>query len=402
MILSHKIRIYPNNDQEILLKKSCGVARFAYNWGLATREEKYKKGEKISSFDLKKLFNSIKRDEFPFVCEVTKCAAEDAFFNLKEAYTNFFKKKSKHPTFKKKGSHDSFGISNNCFYFRDEKEVYLPKIGVVRTAEKLRFSGKIMNGTVSRQADKWFLSVAVEVESHQYKKTGGVVGIDLGVKDLVITSNGIKFANPKNLRKSEKKLKRLQRVVSRRQKASKRRERAKMRLERRHLRVANQRKDFIHKITTYLLRQFDVICMEDLNTKGMLKNQKLAKSISDSSFGEIRRQIEYKTKVRGKELRFVDRFYPTSKICSVCGCVQDSMPLNVREWTCPHCGAHHDRDLNAATNVLRQAMSELTRREKSALAIEPASFVDVDSIVKLDSLNCESHVLISGEKQVSE
>ena len=376
------------------MKKSCGVARFAYNWGLATREEKYKNGEKISAFDLKKLFNSVKKTEFPFVCEVTKCAAEDALLNLGVAYNNFFKKKAKHPTFKKKGIHDSFGISNDKFSFKDDKHVNLPKIGIVRVAERLRFSGKIMNGTVSRQADKWFLSVAVEVELAQYKKTWKSVGIDLGVKDLVISSNGIKFANLKALKKSEKKLKKLQRIVSRRKKNSKRRERARVRLVRQHLRVSNQRKDYIHKITAYLVRQYDVICMEDLNTRGMLKNHKLAKSISDSSFGEIRRQLEYKTQMRGKQLVFVDRFFPSSKTCSSCGSVQEKMPLNIREWTCPDCGTHHDRDVNAAVNIVRRATSELTCGEKLALAIEPASFIEISSVAKLDSLNRESYILI--------
>lgn len=394
MIISHKIRIYPNNEQEILLKKSCGVARFAYNWGLATREEKYKNGEKIGSFELKKLFNSIKKTEFPFVCEVTKCASEDALLNLGVAYSNFFKKKSEHPTFKKKGVHESFGISNDQFSFKDGKHVKLPKIGIIRTAEKLRFSGKIMNGTVSSQADKWFLSVGVEVEPRLFKKTGKLVGIDLGVKDLVITSDGIKFGNPYHLRKSEKKLKKLQRILSRRKKASKRREKAKLCLSRQHMRVANQRKDFIHKITTYLVRQFDVICMEDLNTKGMLKNHKLAKSISDSSFGEIRRQLEYKSLLYGKQLLFVNRFFPSSKTCSSCGSVQDKMPLHIREWTCPDCGGHHDRDLNAAVNIVRRATSEFTHGEKLALAKEPTSFMEIDSVVKLVSLSRESYILI--------
>ena len=394
MIVAHKIRIYPNKEQEILLKKSCGVARFTYNWGLVTREEKYKNGEKISTFDLKKLFNSIKKTEFPFVCEVTKCASEDALLNLGVAYSNFFKKKAKHPAFKKKGVHDSFGISNDKFSFKDDKHVKLPKIDTVRTSEKLRFQGKIMNSTVSRQADKWFLSVSVEVEHPPYKKTGKSVGVDLGVKNLVITSDGIKFSNLKALKKSEKKLKKMQRVLSRRKKASKRRERMKLRLSRQHMRVVNQRKDFIHKITTYLIRQYDVICMEDLNTKGMLKNHKLAKSISDSSLGEIRRQLGYKSVLYGKSLLFVDRWFPSSKTCSVCGCIQEKMPLNIREWTCPDCGAHHDRDLNAAVNIVRRATSEFTHGKKSALAVGPISFMGIGSVVKLDSLNRESYILI--------
>lgn len=389
MILSHKIRIYPNCEQEKFLKKSCGVARFAYNWGLAEWQSRYKNGEKPNYLKLKKQFNEIKRVEFPFVCEVSKCCAETAFLNLGKAYKNFFLKRAKYPRFKKKGVHDSFWLDNLKFRVYG-KHIKLAKMQPMRMAESLRFEGKIMSGTVSRVADKWYISIAVEIQRDlTLPKTGKFAGVDLGVKDIAITSDGCKFANPRWIHKSEKKLKRLQRELARRKRASKRREKTRLRLARQHNRVANQRKDWLHKITTYLVRKYDVISLEDLNVRGMTKNHSLAKAITNVSFGEFNRQIEYKAQMHGKQIYRVDRFFPSSKTCSNCGCIQEKMPLNVREWTCPDCGAHHDRDINAATNLLRRATPEVTHGERSALVIS-----EISDVTKLDSLNRESHKFI--------
>ena len=389
MILSHKIRIYPNREQEQFLKKSCGVARFAYNWGLAEWQNQYKNGEKPNYLKLKKQFNGIKRADFPFTCEVSKCCTETAFANLGKAYKNFFNRRAKYPKFKKKGIRDSFGLDNLKFRV-DGKHIKLAKMSPMRMAEPLRFDGKIMSGTVSRVADKWYISIAVDVKKDlTLPKTGKFVGVDLGVKDIAITSDGCKFANPRWIQKSEKKLKRLNREMARRQRASKRRERTRLLLARQHDRVANQRKDWLHKITTYLVRNNDVIALENLNVRGMVKNHNLAKAITNVSFGEFNRQIEYKAQMYGKQIYRVDRFFPSSKTCSVCGCVQEKMPLYVREWTCPDCGAHHDRDINAATNLLRQAMSEVTRGERPALVIS-----EISDVTKLDSLNRESYKFI--------
>ena len=369
MILSHKIRIYPNREQEQFLKKSCGVARFAYNWGLEEWKNQYKNGGKPNRFKIDKLFNSIKKQEFPFVCEVSKCCSQIAFMNLGRAYKNFFDRRAKYPKFKKKGIHDSFGLANDVFHV-DGKHIKLAKMSPMRMAEQLRFDGKIISGTVSRVADKWYISITVEIRRDLTSpKTGKFVGVDLGVKDIAITSDGCKFANPRWIQKSEKKLKRLQRELARRQRASKRRERTRLRLARQHDRVANQRKDWLHKITTYLVRKYDVIALEDLNVRGMVKNHNLAKAITNVSFGEFNRQIEYKAQMYGKQIYRVDRFFPSSKTCSVCGCVQEKMPLHVREWTCPDCGAHHDRDINAATNLLRQVMPEVTHEERLMVVI---------------------------------
>ena len=392
MIISHKIRIYPNKEQEVFLKKSCGVARFAYNWGLAEWQKQYKNGEKPNYLKLKKQFNGIKQVEFPFVCEVSKCCAEFAFINLGRAYKNFFGKRSKYPKFKKKGVHDSFGLDNLKFHI-EGKHIKLAKMQPMKMAEEFRFNGKIMSGTVSCVAGKGYISIAVDMQKDMsLPKTGKYVGVDLGVKDIAITSDGYKFANPRWIQKSEKKLKRLQRELARRQRASKRRERTRLRLARQHNRVANQRKDWLHKITTYLIRSYDVIALEDLNVRGMVKNHNLAKAITNAAFGEFNRQIEYKAQMYGKQIYRVDRFFPSSKVCSVCGCIQDKMPLHIREWMCPECGAHHDRDINAATNLLRQAMPEVTHGERSALVIS-----DISDVTKLDSLNRESYKIICYE-----
>lgn len=371
------------------MKKSCGVARFAYNWGLAEWQNQYKNGEKPNYLKLKKQFNGIKRADFPFTCEVSKCCTETAFANLGKAYKNFFAKRTKYPKFKKKGMHDSFGLDNLNFHI-EVNHIKLAKMKPMRMAEELRFEGKIMSGTVFRVADKWYISIAVDVQKDMtLPKTGKYVGVDLGVKDIAITSDGYKFANPRWINKSEKKQKRLNRELARRQRASKRRERTRLLLARQLDRVANQRKDWLHKITTFLVRNYDVISLEDLNVRGMVKNHNLAKAITNVALGEFNRQIEYKAQIYGKQIYRADRFFPSSKTCSVCGCIQDKMPLNVREWTCPECRAHHDRDINAATNLLRQAMSEVTHGERLALVI-----FDVSDITKLDSLNRESYKFI--------
>ena len=265
----------------------------------------------------------------------------------------------------------------------------------MKIAEQLRFTGKIMSGTISYHGNKWFISVAVDCDFKYYKKTNKHIGIDLGVKNLIITSDGYKFDNLQHLKKSEKKLKRLQRKFSKAKKGSNRRQKAKLKLSNQHLKVSNQRKDYIHKITSYLVKQYDVICMENLNAKGMLKIHKLAKEISNVAFGEIKRQLQYKCDLTGKTLLFIDRFFPSSKTCCSCGCIQEKMPLNIREWTCPDCGEHHDRDFNATTNIIRQALSNFKHGEKLPLPKEPMLVSNVSSVRQVDSLNREVNCILT-------
>jgi putative transposase len=360
MNLAHQIQFYPYTDeQETLLRKSCGVARFTYNWALAQWTSLYKSGEKPTAFKLKKQFNSIRKQEFPWTYEVSKCASEQSFTNLGKAFSNFFQKTSKYPKFKKKGVRDSFYISNDKFKL-EGKKLKLPKIGWVKLTEGLRFSGKIMNLTVSRKADRWFVSFNVELtpeDLNSYKlENQEVIGLDLGINKLVTLSNGQVFDGPKPLKSYLKKVKRLSKRLSKKIKGSKNRDKAREKLAKLHLRISNIRKDSLHKITTNLVKDYGVICMEDLNVKGMMRNHKLAKAISDMGFHEFKRQLEYKMKLRNGRIIKVDRFYPSSKTCSECGNKKETMSLGEREYQCESCGIVLDRDINAAINIKREGI----------------------------------------------
>ena len=359
MTLTHKIRLYPTIKQTILLSKSCGVSRFTYNWALAKWNELYEAGEKPSSLSLAKQFNAIKREEFPWITEVTKCAPERAFANLGNAFISFFKTKKGYPKFKKKGKKDSYYVSNDRIIF-DNYKIRLPKIGWVRLAEKLRFNGKIMSGVVSRTADKWFISVAVEMPDKIFNQVENQdsIGVDLGIKELAVCSNGTVFPTIKPLRKRLKKLRRLSKSLSRKVKGSNNRKKAKTKLSSFHYKISCLRKDYLDKITTYLSRNFKYISIEDLNVSGLMKNKKLSRAISDIGWSKFRRQLEYKTKLYGSNLITIDRFFPSSKMCSECGQIKDSLSLSERTFSC-ECGLEIDRDLNAAININTVGLTEI-------------------------------------------
>ncbi len=353
MKLSHKIEIKPNNEQAKHLTHACGVARFTYNWALHRRIEAYKAGEHTTPKLLKAEFNQIKYTQFPFVMDVTKCAAEQALANLNTAYQRFFKKQARFPKFKKKGKRDSFYISNDILKIESTR-VRVPKLGWVKTTEALRFKGKILSAVVSKHAHKWFISIAVELNEDQIPKAcenQAAIGVDLGIKALATLSNGEAFEGPKPLKKNLKKLRRANKRLSRRIKGSKNREKAYRHLARIHYRVACTRKDSLDKLSTYLCENFKIICVEDLATGNMLKNHKLARAISDMGWGELKRQLVYKSELCGNDLRVIGRFEPTSKTCCCCGNVKDSLKLSDRVYKCGHCGLVLDRDLNAALNI---------------------------------------------------
>lgn len=378
MILAHKIALDPNDVQATYFARACGTARFAYNWALGEWQRQYKEGGKPSEAALRRQLNAVKREQFPWMLEVTKVAPQQAIKNLGSAFKRFFVGQGKYPQFKKKGIHDSFRADNGPGTFElKDRRIKLPVIGWVRLREPLRFAGRPVSATVSRVADRWFVSVQVETEpksvpENQGKALAGTpfplppaqaelarraVGVDLGVKALATTSDGGVFEGPKALRYYLAKLKRLSRSLSRKVKGSANRRKAKARLARLHARISNIRKDALHKLTTDLARRFQVIGIEDLNVRGMLANEKLARSIADMGFYEFRRQLEYKVKLHGGIVVAAPRFYPSSKTCSACGHVVPTLPLSVREWTCPACGVVHDRDHNAAVNLERLAVS---------------------------------------------
>ena len=384
MYLSHKIALQPNNRQATYFKQACGTARFAYNWALVEWKRQYEAGEKPTWQKLDAKLNRIKHNEFPWMYDVTKCAAQNSLMNLGTAFHNFFAGRARYPKFKRKFQHDSFKLDNLNFNI-DGSRIRIPKLGWVRMREALRFTGKLISCTISRRADKWFASIVVDTEPVlKPAENQGAVGIDLGLTTFATLSNGQKIAAPKPLAKLLPKLKRLSRSFSRKQKGGKNREKARIKLARLHLRIWNVRQDFLHKLTSDLTRRYNTICVEDLNVKGMLRNGKLARAISDVGWYEFRRQLEYKSAMRGNNLVFADRFFASSKLCSQCGYKTEQMPLSVRQWKCLCCGAEHDRDVNAAINLRNLAVGTTV-----AACGEESSGVGRKSGVKLPSMKQE-------------
>lgn len=314
---------------------------------------------------MRKQLNAIKREQFPFMMEVTKCAPQIAIQQLGDAYKRFFKGESQYPQFRKKGERDRFGISNDRFKIQKQKGkffIQIPRLGLVKMKEELRFHGKIMSATISTRGEKWFVSINVELseEIQPLPKTQQSVGLDLGVTHLATLSDGTKIQAPKPLKNYLKKLIRLSRELSRKQKGSSNRAKAKAKLSRLYYQINNIRKDFLHKLTTELVRKFDVICLENLNVKGMMKNRRLSRAIQDLGFYELKRQLIYKANQFGKTVKSVERFFPSSKTCSCCGFKLEKLSLSVRKWTCKNCHAEHDRDINASINILNFANKILT------------------------------------------
>jgi putative transposase len=357
ILLSHKIQLSANNKQSTYFAKACGVARFAYNWALNEWKKQYDAGLKPSEAALRRQLNSIKKEQYPWMYEVTKNAPQMSIMNLGEAFKRFFQGLAKYPQFKKKGIHDSFTITNDQFKVKENK-IKLPHIGWVQLCESLRFIGKIVSATISRVADKWFVSITVETLPIQTTyENQVVVGVDLGVKILATLSNGEEIIGPKPHKALLKRLKNLSRSLSRKKKGSQNRFKAKQKLAKLHARIANMRLDALHKLTTSIVKRFSTVVIEDLNVKGMIKNRKLSRSISDMGFYEFRRQLEYKLKFRNGTLVVADRFFASSKICSSCGSKNEKLKLADRTWTCATCGTFHQRDLNASINLKNQAVS---------------------------------------------
>ena len=382
VIRGHIIRLDPTDKQATYFAKACGVARLAYNWALAEWQNQYKldkayrddclangieidtsKLNKPSQGKLRKQLNAIKRTQFPFMLEVTKCSPQLAIMQLGDAFKRFFKGEAKYPQFRKKGVDDRFSLSNDQFRI-DGKRIKIPNLGWVRMSEPLRYHGKILSAKIFKKGGEWFVSIAVELSQAitLKPKTGKSVGIDLGVKDLLVLSNGIKVQAPKPLKTQLTKLRRLNKQLSRKQKGSNNRAKAKTKLSRLHAKIGNIRQDFSHKLTTHLVKEYDTICIEDLNVSGMVQNRKLSRAISDLGFYEFKRQLIYKANQWGKVVKAVDRFYPSSKTCSNCGFMmaKADLTLNVRNWQCPSCHTQHDRDINASINILNNATKVLT------------------------------------------
>jgi len=365
MIIAHKIALAPNNQQATYFAKAAGTARFAYNWALAEWQRQYDAWKQDNSLPkpsqaaLRRQLNAIKREQFPWMLEVTKNAPQMAIIQLGNAFKNFFAGRAQYPRFRKKGVHDRFTLTNDQFSVEGSR-IRIPNLGWVRMRESLRFAGKILSAAISRVADRWFVSITVDTQDDLHlpkAENQGAVGVDLGVKALATLSTGETITGPKAHTALLKRLRRVSRSLSRKQKGSSNRNKTKAKLARLHARIANIRQDALHKLTSDLTRRFHTIGIEDLNVRGMMKNRHLARTLADMSFFELRRQLTYKAERRGGLVVVADRWYPSSKTCSICGSIQEAMPLSVRHWTCPDCGAHHDRDVNAARNLATYAVS---------------------------------------------
>ena len=380
MLRTHKIQLLANKKQEHYFVNAAGVSRDAYNWALTEWKKAYESGEKTSEVDLRRKYNAIKRVEKPWALDVTKVAPQQAIKNLGTAFKNAFARYKKgirtgskknpygFPQYKKKFKNDSFRADNGPSKKGEDavkvigKYITLPKIGKIKMAEKLRFSGQVKSTTVSRIADRWFVSISVDTIAPKIPSNRQeVVGVDLGVKTLATFSTGTikEIDNPRGIAKKLKHLRRLNKNLSRTKKGSKNRIKAILKLAKQHARISNLRKDVLHKATHYLVNNFKVIGIEDLDVKGMLKNKKLSRKIADVGFYEFKRQLEYKSKLYDSELIINDRFYPSSKTCNVCKRINTNLHLSTRVWTC-QCGAVLHRDNNASLN-----MEQITRESSS-------------------------------------
>lgn len=364
MLKAYKFRLYPNKEQEIYFSKCFGSVRFIYNKMLNDKIEYYKKNNKMLNNTPAQY-----KKEYIWLKEVDSLALANAQMNLDKAYKNFFRDKSVgFPKFKsKKNNYYSYTTNNqkNTIDIVDGKYIKLPKLKTlirIKQHRQIPKDGKIKSATISKNSSgKYYISILVEQEIKELPKNEFTIGIDLGLTDFAIASDGVKYSNPRYLRKSLNKLAKEQRKLSRKKKGSKNRNKQRIKVAKLYEKIANQRKDFLHKLSSELINENQVICLEDLQVKEIQQNKYLSQSVSDVGWHEFRRQLEYKAKWYGRIISFVDKWYPSSQICSNCGNNTGKKSLDIREFDCPYCGKHHDRDINASINILHEGLRILNK-----------------------------------------
>jgi putative transposase len=396
MLKSYKYKISPNEEQTVLLNKHFGSIRFAYNYFLNERKKEYETNKNtINYYDNAKSLTELKKQEdYSWLNEINSQSLQYSLKCLDGAYQNFFKFKKGFPNFKSKHTKNSFSVPQSVKLI--DGKLVIPKFKEpIDLILSRRFNGKIKSCTISKTpTNEYFVSILVETEHNKLEKTGKSIGIDLGLKDFVITSDGYRYKNNRYTKTYAKKLKEHQQHLSRKTKGSNRYQKQKLKVATIYKKITNSRLDNLHKVSTELIKKYDLIILEDLNIKGMIKNNKLSKHIADASWSKFIELLTYKAEWNDKKIVKIDRFFPSSKTCNTCGYINQNLKLDMREWTCPSCNTKLDRDLNASINILNEGyklISSGTDDYRRGDKIRPTSVGTIGETSKILNLVSESH-----------